>query len=266
MTIITSAIPGTVLALAAFSKKALTTPGIILAWFLCLLITVSGGIPAFVILAETFVFTVLADMIAGACSDPYGVRKRAGARGTASVICNVGIGSFIMLLMLLTDNSRLFAVYAAVMAESLADSAASKIGPLSKSDPIDIGTFKRTRKGLSGGVTLLGSIFELAGASVIALTFFLFSLLQSQTDPPRALIDAAIIASCGFAGAMFDSLLGSFLQVKFRCPQCGAITEKEMHCGKETVRISGVRSINNDCVNLLSNAFTALISVALLIQ
>lgn len=116
------------------------------------------------------------------------------------------------------------------------------------------------------GVTLLGSIFELAGASVIALTFFLFSLLQSQTDPPCALIDAAIIASCGFAGAMFDSLLGSFLQVKFRCPQCGAITEKEMHCGKETVRISGVRSINNDCVNLLSNAFTALISAALLIQ
>ena len=66
MTIITSAIPGTVLALAAFSKKALTTSEIIPAWFLCLLITVSGGIPAFVILA----------MLIAGCGAVYLLRRR----------------------------------------------------------------------------------------------------------------------------------------------------------------------------------------------
>ena len=264
MEVVISALPGTVLAGIALKKKALTAPGTILAWSLCLLITYTGGAAAFTILAVTFLLTILADRYAGRRADPGMVRRKSGTRDATRVFCNVGTGAAAILFMLISGKRFWFTVYAAVMAETFADSLASKIGPLSNNEPIDICTLKRVSRGLSGGITLAGSLMEFAGAFIIALIYLLFEVLTPQPALHQSAMAAGIILFSGFAGAMFDSVLGSKLQVKYICPICGRITEREMHCGITTAHLSGSRAINNDTVNLISNLFTFLLSALLL--
>ena len=140
------------------------------------------------------------------------------------------------------------------MAESLADSLASKLGPLSKSPPRDICTGRPVSAGLSGGVTWLGTLSELLGAAAIAGV----SALGSQS-----VVTFGVVLAAGFLGAVFDSVLGSRAQVKFRCAVCGTVTERETHCGAPAVRVSGARCVTNDAVNLLSNLFALALSLAL---
>ncbi len=246
------------LASIALWKKALTMPGTVLAWSMCIVITAVGGLQAFVMLSATFLLTVIVDKAVGSRTDPFHVRRKSGKRDAVRVMCNVGTGTLAMLCMLASGKASFITVYAAVMAESLADSLASKIGPLSKRKPVDICTMKPVDTGLSGGITLLGSLSEVAGAAVIAGIAAIFG---------NNLKSLLIILAAGFAGAMFDSILGSLVQAKFICPRCGRITEKEMHCGIKTECISGYGFINNDLVNLLSNLFAfvaALLAAALL--
>ena len=64
-----------------------------------------------------------------------------------------------------------------------------------------------------------------------------------------------------FLGSIFDSFLGSLFQVKYKCTECSKITEKEVHCGKPTVKYSGFSFFDNDVVNLLSGAFAAIVAI-----
>ena len=60
----------TALAGLALWKKALTPAGTLLAWAMCRAICRIGGLPAFLILAVTFLATVAADRLAGKRADP----------------------------------------------------------------------------------------------------------------------------------------------------------------------------------------------------
>ena len=238
----------------ALWKRALTPGGTTLAWALCLLITAYGGGAAFAILAVTLLGTVAADRFAGERTDPYAVRRKSGSRDAVRVLCNVGVAGCAMLLCAITGWKGFFLAYAGVMAESLADSLASKLGPLSKSPPRDICTMKPIPAGLSGGVSLVGTLSELLGAAVIALVFSL------GTGNPGALLTVTL---AGFLGATFDSVLGSRAQAKYLCTVCGTVTERETHCGEDTRLTSGLRWLNNDAVNLLSNLFSLALALLL---
>lgn len=242
------------LALFALWRRALTRSGSLLAWALCLLICAAGGWTAFAVLTATLCGTMAADKLAGKRADPNGLRRKSGSRDAMRVLCNVGTGAMAMGLYLITGRPLFAVAFAGVMAESLADSAASKIGPLSKRHPRDICTGKIVPTGLSGGVTLLGSLAELVGAAVIAAIWTL-----STGD----LREGCIVLLAGFLGAMADSVLGSRVQGKFRCPVCGKITERTEHCGAETTLCAGSRAVTNDTVNLLSNLAAALIAALL---
>ena len=67
-----------------------------------------------------------------------------------------------------------------------------------------------------------------------------------------------ILTFSAFLGCMVDSILGSLVQRKNKCPVCGKITEKQIHCNSTTEHYSGVKAINNDMVNLICNAFAAI--------
>ena len=235
----------TALAVPALLKKALTPGGTLLAWALCLVITFAGGLSAFGVLAAVFTLTVLADRDAGRRADPAGVRRKAGTRDAARVFCNVGTGGAAMALYLTTGRGVFALAYAAVMAEALADSLASKIGPLSKRPPVDILTLRPVQAGLSGGVSILGFAASAAGAAAVGGIW-----LAGTGDVQNGLLAAGL----GFAGAVFDSFLGSAVQVKYRCRVCGAVTERAEHCGQAAALLKGMRRINNDAVNFLSGA------------
>lgn len=241
----------------ALWKKALTLWDTILAWGMSLAICVLGGIPAFLILAVTFLLTVAADKIAGRQADPKGLRRKSGRRDAVRVVCNVGVGSAMILLYGILGETRFLFAYAAVMAESLSDSLASKLGPLGKRKTVDICTFRETDVGLSGGVSFAGSAAAALGAILIGALCLLFPVSDGKT--------AFLVAAIGFAGCLFDSVLGSLAQVKYRCPVCGVLSERERHCGIPGEIVRGLRPINNDAVNLLSNLFSGGMAILLLV-
>jgi len=241
----------------AIVQKALTAKAVILAWICSIIITYCGGISSFAILAATFIFTVIAGKIGKKRrAIEKSVHAKTGKRDAMQVFCNVGLGSMMLLVGEILGDPRFLLVYAAIMASSLADSMASELGILSNMQPIDICTLKKTQRGISGGVSVLGLFASLLGAALIALVYAI-----GKPWDGAALIT---ITLCGFAGALVDSIYGSLLQIKYRCSVCGIMTEKIRHCDLKTLRIKGFSQITNDIVNLMSNISVGILSTCIL--
>lgn len=254
MYIPTAIFASTALAVLALITGALTLRGTALAWVFCIVISCSGGLPAFAVLAAVFIFTAAASKLAGKRADPYNVRRKSGARDIDRVFCNVGIAALAAGLHWITAYQGFMFAYAAVMAESLADSVASKIGPLTDGRTVDICTFKPAQAGISGGVSLAGTLAALMGSVCIGLLW----LLSSRCGRG----EAALVAAVGFIGCMFDSVLGSRAQVRYRCTCCRKVTERDEHCGAACIKEKGIAWMNNDVVNLLSNVFALVLALA----
>lgn len=254
MMLVPALLLSTALAALALWRGALTPGGTALAWALCAAVTALGGGTAFAVFAVTLLLTAAADRFAGGRADPNGVRRKSGSRDVWRVACNVGIASAAMLAFGLTKNDMFRAGFCAVMAESLADSLASKLGPLSRSAPRDICIGRPVPTGLSGGVSGVGTLAELLGAAAVAAV---------SAAGYRSLRLFFVTCAAGFLGAMFDSVLGSRVQIRYRCAVCGGVTERETHCGTPTERLRGLAWMTNDAVNLLSNAFSLALALLL---
>ena len=247
----------TLLALLALYAGALTRGGLILAWVLAVLIRFCGGLAGFAVLAAVFLFTVLAGKLSGAVGAEIGkqLHAKSGQRDGVQIICNVLTGAVMLLLRALTHKDCFTWGFAGAMAASLADSMASELGVLSARKPRDICTLRPVEPGISGGVTLLGLACSLLGAALIAVP-------ASFGFGARGAMIADVTAA-GFFAALCDSILGSRLQIKYRCSVCGRLVEKAAHCGAPTVPVQGVPRITNDTVNFLNNLLGALAAIAL---
>jgi uncharacterized membrane protein len=117
---------------------------------------------------------------------------------------------------------------------------------MSRGEPYDPFRRKFVTKGLSGGMSVLGTSASLVFAAMISVyAVFVIRL------PAAAGILTGVFA---FFQTLLDSALGSLIQAKFECAVCGKTTEKKIHCGKPAVLRSGVRRIDNNAVNLISSA------------
>lgn len=241
------------LAIFSYIKKAMTTSALILAFIFAFLITYFGGVSSYLILMAVFLGIVITSKIGKKerLKVNKNVIEKSGQKDICEIIANVGTGAVTLILYGIYKEPFLLVVYASIMAESLADTLASDIGVLSHKKPINIITLKRSEPGLSGNISFLGLASSLIGAFIIAIIFcaFHFSI--------KYLI---IITLSGFLGAIFDSILGATIQVKYKCQKCSKITEKKNHCQKETIYYKGLKIINNDIVNLTSNIFAGVIS------
>lgn len=244
------------LALVAYIKKAMTNNALLLAFVFSCIITYYGGISSFIILALTFLGTIIASKIGKEKRKQINENKieKSKQKDILEIIANVMTGTFSIVLFGLTNNIIFQVMYASIMAESLADTLASDIGVLSKKEPFNLRTWEVGEAGLSGNVSILGLFSSFLGSLIIGLIYFLTY---------KELSTFLIITFSGFLGAIFDSFLGAFIQVKYKCPKCGEITEKKIHCNKTTEYYKGNKKLNNDFVNFLSNIFAGIISLVL---
>ena len=182
------------------------------------------------------------------------ITKKGDCRDGVQVIANGLIPMMMALMYSGTGNPAFIVGYIAALAEATADTAASGIGVYARG-VFDLFRMKKTLPGLSGGMSVIGTVASLLGATVIAAVALTFGVINFELF--------VLVSLCAFLGAIFDSMLGSLLQVKYKCRVCGYITEREVHCDKKTEKHSGFAFFDNDVVNLFSGAFSAILAALL---
>jgi len=185
-------------------------------------------------------------------------RKRAlvdvgkqGPRDAWQVLANGGIAALCILLAL-AWGAPAIAAFAGAFAAASADTWGTEIGTLVRGKPRSILTLAPIETGLSGGVTLAGSLATVAGACCVALVAWLAHLAPFLP-----------VAVAGIAGAFFDSALGASAQALRHCPACDVDCETNPHhCGAATAVRRGFGWMENDAVNAAATLAGAVIAGA----
>lgn len=232
------------------SKKSLTISGLVAAVILDIAVSISLGNYGFILLLSFFALGILVDKIKKHIKNNRSIDEglKGDNRDYLQVLANGLIPALMGLLVFITGEEIFVVAYVASLAEALADTVGSGVGAFAKKtfDPF---RWRICENGLSGGMSVLGTLASLGGAAVITLFGLGVGYLNVNTF--------SIALLSGFAGSIFDSFLGSVFQVKYRCAVCGKITEKHTHCENKTEKYSGFALIDNDVVNLLSSLFAA---------
>lgn len=144
-----------------------------------------------------------------------------------------------------------YLLFAVSFCISITDTFSSEIGKYYKGKTYDITTFKPTEIGLSGGISLKGTIGGIVGAFFASVFFSWLNNFDFSVT--------IIVAILGAFGMFLDSVLGSLFQAKYQKPN-GEITEQQL---SESTLIKGYAWCTNNMVNLLSNGIVILLYLAI---
>ena len=231
-------------------RKNLTRGGTIAAIFLDIAVSISLGNLGFLLLLTFLALGILTDKLKRKNTECK--EEKSSHRDASQVLAN-GLVPIVCAAIYFAIGERAFLLaFVAALAEALGDTAASSLGSYSKST-FDLFKFRKCEQGISGGVSLIGTLSAVIFSAIIPLIALAFSLIS--------LTEMLSVTAIALLGVFFDSFLGSLLQAKFRCSVCGALTEKREHCGTPTELVSGIRFIRNDTVNALSTIFTATVAM-----
>ncbi|MCA2002319.1 MAG: DUF92 domain-containing protein [Chloroflexi bacterium] len=249
-----------IIAALAHRAHALNTSGAFVAVFMGAIIFGAGGWEWAILLLTFFVTS-------SALSRAFQKRKqgldekfsKGHERDAGQVFGNGGIAAaFAALSWFFPDEPWTWVGFAAALAAVNADTWATELGVLSPRPPRLITNLRKTvEKGASGGVSVLGALAALAGSGIIGFLAVIFFPLATPHFPLP--IYFLLITISGFAGSLFDSLLGATVQAMYFCPAEKKETEKHpVHtCGTPTVHIRGWKWLNNDWVNFSCGALGA---------
>jgi uncharacterized protein (TIGR00297 family) len=190
-----------------FRLFTLDSKGILLAVAMGALILFLGGADGLLFLSDLLLFLVLS-----AAVTRIGKIKKLGigvyehVRSWRNVLANGAVPTAAALLYWLNSwhpfvtPGILVLAYVASVCAVTADKFGSELGVLD-GEPTMLLTLKRTKKGVSGGVTGIGLLSSLVGSAIIGLSALLFG---------GGLAGVAIVTLAGFLGSIVDSILGYF--------------------------------------------------------
>jgi uncharacterized protein (TIGR00297 family) len=268
------------IAVVAWRAKALTTGGAVAAFGVGTLTYASGTVGFTLILLAFFVPSVALSRLGRARKRQLMDVGKHGARDAMQVLANGGVATACAVVWAFTHDVRWAAAFAGAYAAATADTWATEIGTLSRQRPRSIFTLRPIATGLSGGITLPGTLAEIAGAvwigivglAGITLGYWFaagnfgisFATEPGWTMAPGAILIVFAIPLGGVVGATLDSVLGGSLQELRRCDACERMCETDPHaCGSPTRLVRGVRGFSNDAVNLLATAAGAAVAFVL---
>jgi uncharacterized protein (TIGR00297 family) len=178
---------------------------------------------------------------------PYGLEDEDQHRTFGQVFANGSI-AWLALIMYATSDMGLWsqrdalAICLGAIASANADTWATELGVRYGGGTHDILKGRSVDAGTSGGVSGVGTMGSILGAGAIAITVPLFGEILCP-----GWIPIVVVTASGFLGSIVDSLLGSTLQLRYRCRRCGQLTESATHCDTETSTRGGI--LTNSQVN-----------------
>jgi uncharacterized protein (TIGR00297 family) len=248
----TGALLALAVAVLAYRAHALSVSGAIAAFVIGTAAFGAGGWPAALVLFAFFVPSTLLSRLGKARKRELVDIGKHGARDAWQVFANGGVAA-ICIVASLRYGLPFAAAFAGAFAAASADTWGTEIGTLARGTPRSILTWRPLATGLSGGVTVQGTLAEFTGAAVVA------AVAWSLHVAPFAPVFAG-----GIAGAFADSLLGATLQALRWCPRCERACETNPHvCGTPTKLRRGAAWFDNDAVNFAATAIGALVALTL---
>ncbi len=222
--------------------KYLSLDGFVGASIMSIFITLLGS---FYHLISMSIFFVLSSILGKLLNNITYNKTEETNRNIVQVYANGGIPLIICIFGFLYPNSYSFPLFLASISAAMSDTWGTEFGRLSKVRPISILNFKSVDHGISGGITIVGTLGSLIGAIIFGILTYLTSYANKE------IIFFVII--CGFLSSIFDSILGASAQAKYKT-RSGIIVENK---NNHTNLISGFSFIDNSMVNFLSIIFSA---------
>ena len=198
------------------------------------------------------IFFLTSSFLSKISSKLFNIKKKESNRDLKQVLCNGIIPLLLSVIWFYTSIELFFYSFLASISAVNSDTWATEIGSLSKKQPVNTINFKKINKGESGGITLIGIIGGIFGSIVTSILSINNGYLLT------------LISISGFLSCYFDSVLGSTLQAKYVCKNCGKTNEIGFHCNQNSELIYGVKFFTNNFVNLLCSAFGAIFLIIVL--
>lgn len=233
--------------------------------------SVSGGVCAFLLFAfvgffgRNFLPCLFIFVLFGISTVALAIGKRfkkgqtnndsEGGRSAKQIVA-VGLFGLLFLIAYYFSNVKLFYyLFFLSFVEQFADSMASDIGSMTKGKTLNVITFKPMEKGISGGVSLLGTVSSAVSSFLLTALPLLFNAISF-----KIYVSISLFA---FLGTIVDSLLGSIAQALYKCEVCGKLIENPLHCSFNAKLVKGFKFIDNVAVNYLSGAVTCVLGCLL---
>jgi len=242
-----------IVAFAAYKKRALDIGGTLTAIIIGILMFMTAGLLAWSMLMLFFISSSIITSIKKNHKAKLSSEYEKTRRSYKQVLATGLIPTLLSIIYFFTKSDVFLLTTIAAIAINCADTWASEIGILNKGKTISIINFKTVKKGESGGISTLGTTMSLAGAALIAITFILIQALSSNASQSFIIIGLIGITVTGFIGCMIDSLLGATVQARHIDSKTNKITEARKTDGTLNKKISGIKLVSNNAVNLLSN-------------
>lgn len=231
-------------AIFSYKFRFLTLDGAVAQFILASLIFGFGGWKFTLPVVTFFIFSSLLSKLNHKTNAQFFFEK-SGVRDSFQVFANGGLGVILLIIYKFVPSELLYWIYVSSFAVVCADTWATEIGTLVKTKTISIITFEKVEQGVSGGISLLGTVGAVLGSFIITLS----SLIWVRSNEINFIIWLTI---AGFFGSIIDSVIGGSIQAQYKCKICSKITERKNHCNNNAFFIKGLKWLNNDIVNFLS--------------
>jgi len=189
------------IAFIAYVARAVDRSGATVGVLLATVLYAYAGWPGLVMLGGLMVVGTGVTQLAYTRKEVLGVAEgRGGRRGIGSVVANAGAGVTFAILAVVTPYSEAFTIaMVAAFATALFDTTATELGQAFARRQVLITTWRAVPEGTTGGVSVLGTLSGVGGATVLAALGWAMGLISG----------AAVLAVV--LGAFFGSTLESFL-------------------------------------------------------
>lgn len=248
----------TVIAIGAYLARALTAGGALCAFVMGVTVFWTTRAEGFLL----FMLFFLSCNVVGKISKRLRkgkteiAEKKGHRRDVMQVVANGLMTTIAALLWFFTSKTVALIMFGAAVAEATSDTFAGEVGRLSKSGPVSIRNFRPVPVGMSGGVTFLGMVGAFLSSAMIAFCWYIW--FQGVS-----VYAAVLVCLMGFAGAVMDSYLGASVQAHYVDPDTGMLTENDEKDGRKRELAQGIRWVDNDMVNLMSNVFSSVFALGM---